>query len=94
MPFDKQNKQSKGRPKGKQNKVNQDAKELFLNILDNESEHIKEAFKVLRKESAYKYLQTILKLSTMVIAKPTETTMQLYQHQHEPFDVRDIFQVG
>ncbi len=79
------------RPKNSPNIVTAEAKELFNEILSNESEHIQSAFIELRKESAFKYLQTILKLSSLIIPKPTEATVNFYEH--EPFDVKSIFKI-
>ena len=79
------------RPKNSPNIVTAEAKELFNEILSNESEHIATAFVELRKESAFKYLQTILKLSSLIIPKPTEATVKFYEH--EPFKITDIFKI-
>lgn len=79
------------RPLNSPNLITKEAKELFTQILSNESEHIATAFIELRKESAFKYLQTILKLSSLIIPKPTEATVNFYEH--EPFSVKDIFKV-
>ncbi len=79
------------RPKNSPNIVTSEAKELFNEILLNESEHIATAFVELRKESAFKYLQTIIRLSSMIIPKPTEATVNFYEH--EPFKITDIFKV-
>ena len=79
------------RPKNSPNIVTAEAKELFNEILSNESEHIASAFIELRKESAFKYLQTIIRLSAMIIPKPTEATVNFYEH--EPFDIRTVFKV-
>ena len=79
------------RPLNSPNKITSEAKELFQEILSNESEHIATAFIELRKESAFKYLQTIIRLSAMIIPKPTEATVNFYEH--EPFDIRTVFKV-
>ena len=79
------------RPKNSPNIVTAEAKELFTQILSNESEHIATAFVELRKESPFRYLQTILKLSAMIIPKPTEATVNFYEH--EPFDVKSVFRI-
>jgi hypothetical protein len=50
MPFDKDNTQSKGRPKGSQNKDLAEARKLLLNVISNEAENIEQAFNDLRKE--------------------------------------------
>ena len=79
------------RPLNSPNLITKEAKELFTQILSNESEHIATAFIELRKESAFKYLQTVLKLSAMIIPKPTEATVNFYEH--EPFDVKSVFRI-
>ena len=79
------------RPLNSPNLITKEAKELFTQILSNESEHIATAFIELRKESPFKYLQTILKLSSLIIPKPTEATVKFYEH--EPFKISDIFKV-
>jgi len=80
------------RPLNSPNKITSEAKELFQDILTNESEHITSAFIELRKESAFKYLQTILKLSALIVPRPTEATVKF--QENNPFDnfsIKDVF---
>ncbi len=80
------------RPKNSPNKTTKEARELYLDILNNEAEHITSAFIELRKESAYKYLQTVLKLSQLVIPRPTDANINVYEHK--PFDIKEVFRCG
>jgi len=72
MPFDKNNKQGKGRPAGAKNQTSKQAKELYLKVIEGQSEHIEEAFNELRKKDVYQYLNTLNKFASYVIPKLTE----------------------
>ena len=75
MPFEKGHKQSKGRPKNSENKLTKDARKIFLETLEGESSHVKEAFENVRNtESSIKYLDMFQKYAQYFVPKMTESS--------------------
>lgn len=68
-------KNNAGRPKGAKNKTSQIARELYLKVIEGESEYIEESFKQLREEDAFKYLSVLNKFASYVLPKLTENTI-------------------
>jgi hypothetical protein len=72
-----------GKPKGAESKIKKQAKELFLDIMEGEVDHIKEALTEVRKESKAQYLLVLSKFMPYFIAKkvdlniPGETTIKV-----------------
>ncbi len=76
MAFEKGNKQG-GRTKGAVNKVTQNARELFLETLEGQSEHLSEAFEKVRQESPSKYLDLFAKYAQYFVPKKTDNKTEL-----------------
>lgn len=75
MPFKKGNKEG-GRTKGAENKLNKEAKELFIETLEGQVINIKDAFDKVREESASKYLELFAKYAMFFAAKKTESEVK------------------
>jgi len=61
-----------GRPKGAKDKTTTAAKELFMNIMEGEVDHIKQSLTELRKKDKAKYLDTLSKFFPYFIPKRIE----------------------
>lgn len=73
MAFEKGNKLG-GRTKGAENKLTQSAREVFLETLEGQSEHIAEAFEKVRKENPKAYLDLFAKYAQYFVPKKTENS--------------------
>lgn len=51
-----------GRKKGTENKVTQDARALFINIMEGEVSRVKESLDEIRKESHFNYIKCLTNL--------------------------------
>ncbi len=85
----------KGRSKGSKNITTRKGKELYLKVLEGQSEYIEEAFEKLRQEDSFKYLSVIHKFSSFVIPKLRETKTEFYYdgEGEAPFNIKDVFRV-
>ncbi len=83
---------NKGKPKGAVNKVTQSARELFLETLEGQSEHIAEAFDKVRVESPSKYLDLFAKYAQYFVPKKTESSDKV-THQFSDFNIKEIFKI-
>lgn len=92
MPFEKGHKQGKGRPKGSENKITSDARAMFLETLEGQSEHLSEAFEKVRQESPSKYLDLFAKYAQYFVPKKTESSDKVV-HEFNDFNIKDIFKV-
>jgi hypothetical protein len=63
----------KGRPPGP-NKVTQELKQFYTDLLAGEKENIKKALRELEKDDPHKYLMAIDKISNKVIANKKDIT--------------------
>lgn len=61
-----------GKPKGSESKVTKQAKELFLEIMEGEVDHIKDALESVRKKDKGKYLEVLSKFMPYFIAKKVD----------------------
>ena len=68
---------NKGKPKGAVNKITQTSRELFLETLEGQSEHIAEAFEKVRKENPKAYLDLFAKYAQYFVPKKTENSHDL-----------------
>ena len=78
----------KGKPKGAVNKVTQDARALFLETLEGQSEHLSEAFEKVRQESPSKYLDLFAKYAQYFVPKKTENSDTI-KHEFPKIDMND-----
>ena len=76
MPFKKGNKEGNGRPKGAENKLNKEAKELFIETLEGQVPNIQDAFDKVREESPSKYLELFAKYAMYFVPKKTESEVK------------------
>jgi hypothetical protein len=79
MPFDKGNTHGEGRPKGAENKLTKEARELFIETLEGQVPHITEAFEKVRKDNPTKYLELFAKYAQYFVPRKVDsnTTVQL-----------------
>jgi len=72
--FKEGNDKGKGRPKGAENKLTKEAREIFLETLEGEAPHIAEAFKKVREDNPRAYLDLFAKYAQYFVPKKTENT--------------------
>ena len=77
-----------GRPKGVENKITQSAREVFLETLEGQSEHIAEAFEKVRKENPKAYLDLFAKYAQYFVPKKTENS-DTVKHEFKDFDIKE-----
>ena len=78
MPFKKgQSGNAKGRPKGSPNKVTEEARALFIHIMEGEVQNIQDALDGLRNESADKYLRALSQLFPYFMPKQQELQVSM-----------------
>lgn len=61
-----------GKPKGAENKTTKRAKELFVQIMEGEVDHIKESLEKIRKKDPAMYLTTLSKFYPYFMPKKLE----------------------
>lgn len=88
--FEKGNKAGKGRPKGAENKLTKEARELFIETLEGEVPNIREAFDKVKKDNPAKYLELFAKYAQYFVAKKTETDNKT-THTFEGLDIKSLF---
>ena len=89
MPFEKGHKEGKGRPKGAENKLTKEAREIFLETLEGEAPHIAAAFEIVRKENPKAYLDLFAKYAQYFVPKKTENS-----HDHKGNLTQNIVNLG
>ena len=84
MPFKKGHKLGKGRPKGKENKLTKDARQLFIETIEGQVPNINEAFldvlngtedengEQITKPDPLRYLELMAKYAQYFVPKKTE----------------------
>lgn len=80
---------NKGKPKGAVNKVTQEAREIFLETLEGQAEHIAEAFDQIRKDNPRVYLETFAKYAQYFVPKKTENTDKVDINLSD-FNIKDV----
>lgn len=73
-----------GRPRGVANKVNAEAREMFLNVMEGELHHVKEQLAALRAESPRDYLKALAALLPYFLPKQTEAEVKIIGAPHPP----------
>jgi hypothetical protein len=77
MPFKKGESGNKnGRPKGAQDKLTKEAREIFIETLEGQVPNIEDAFKQVLKESPSKYLELFAKYAQYFVPKKTENEVK------------------
>ena len=76
MPFKKGNKEGNGRPRGAENKLTKEAREIFIETLEGQVPNIEDAFKQVLKESPSKYLELFAKYAQYFVPKKTENEVK------------------
>ena len=87
--FKKGNTEGKGRPKGSPNKLDTEARELFVMTLGKHSKKLDSAFDKVYHEDPIKFLELFSKYAQYFAPKMTENVDKV-THEYEGFDIRDI----
>lgn len=74
-----------GKKKGAVNKTTQKARELFTSIMEDETEHIKKSFELVRRKDPAKYLEVLSKFYPYFIPKKIDL-----QTNDQPLTLRII----
>lgn len=77
MAFHKGQNKTGGRKKGAENKLVKEAREVFLETLEGQSEHIAEAFEKVRKENPKAYLDLFAKYAQYFVPKKSQSDIDL-----------------
>jgi hypothetical protein len=64
-----------GKPKGAENKLTKEARELFLSIMEGQVDHIEESLTEIRKTDHAKYLEVLSKFFPYFIPKKLDVNM-------------------
>jgi hypothetical protein len=77
MPFKKGESGNKnGRPKGAQDKITKEAREIFIETLEGQVPNIEDAFDKVLKDSPAKYLELFAKYAQYFVPKKTESEVK------------------
>ncbi len=76
MPFKKGNKEASGRPKGSENKLTTEAREMFIHTLEGQVPNINKAFTDVLAKSPEKYLDLFAKYAQYFVPKKTESEIK------------------
>lgn len=74
MAFQKGQKKTGGKKKGSENKLTKTAREIFVATLENQVEHIDDAFEQVREKDPAKYLELYAKYAQYFIPKKVDVT--------------------
>ena len=77
MAFKKGNEEGKGRPKGAENKITKEARDIFLETLEGQAPHIAKAFEEVRRDNPRAYLDLFAKYAQYFVPKKTENSHDL-----------------
>ena len=65
---------SGGRKQGTPNKTTQEARSLFIDIMNGEIDHIKETLLLIRRDNPAKYIESLAKLFQYTMPKQVDIT--------------------
>lgn len=88
MPFKKGHKEATGRPKGSENKLTKEARELFIETLEGQVPNIEDAFKKVYKDNPAKFLELFAKYAQYFVPRKTEAEVK--GELNASFDFKDI----
>lgn len=74
--FEKGNNASKGRPKGAENKLTKEARELFIETLEGQVPNIEDAFAEVLKNNPAKYLELFAKYAQYFVPRKSESEVK------------------
>jgi hypothetical protein len=89
MAFKKGNEEGKGRPKGVENKITKEARDIFLETLEGQAPHIAAAFEEVRRDNPRAYLDLFAKYAQYFVPKKTENTDKVDLTVTD-FDIKDV----
>jgi hypothetical protein len=81
MAFKKGQKAGPGRPKGMENKLTTEAREMFIQTLEGQVPNIQQAFSDVLDKSPEKYLDLFAKYAQYFVPKKTETDVKVSEGQ-------------
>ncbi len=81
MAFKKGQKAGPGRPKGMENKLTTEAREMFIKTLEGQVPNIQQAFYDVLAKSPEKYLDLFAKYAQYFVPKKTETDVKVSEGQ-------------
>ncbi len=81
MAFKKGQKAGPGRPKGMENKLTTEAREMFIQTLEGQVPNIQKAFTDVLAKSPEKYLDLFAKYAQYFVPKKTETDLKVSEGQ-------------
>lgn len=88
MAFKKGNKHGEGRPKGSENKITKEARELFIETLEGQVPNIEDAFKKVYKDNPAKFLELFAKYAQYFVPRKAES--EIKGNLNASFDFKDI----
>jgi len=74
--FEKGHTKKGGREKGVENKITQDARARFMDIMEGEVDHVKDSLSEVRKEDKATYLKLLAQLFPYFLPKMTEVNVK------------------
>jgi hypothetical protein len=89
MAFKKGHDKGKGRPKGSENKITKEARDIFLETLEGQAPHIAAAFEEVRRDNPRAYLDLFAKYAQYFVPKKTENTDKIDLTVTD-FDIKDV----
>ena len=81
-----------GRPRGVPNKVTDEARSIFVDVMEGEVQNIKDSLQLLREESTEKYLKALSSLFPYFMPKQSEANVTLIESNTEPSWFSDVIE--
>lgn len=91
MPFEKGHKKKGGRKKGSENKLTQEAREMFIKTLEGQVPNIEKAFADVLKSNPRAFLDLFAKYAQYFVPKKTESDIKNTLHLDEGLDIKSLF---